>query len=566
MTKNTAQLVEELKENGEDIEWYPTTQEIINKVAVSIREDSTILDIGAGRGDVLRGISETAKRIDKRIGALFAIEQSPILCKQLPNDVAIIGTDFHRQTLIDKKVDVIFCNPPFRQFEEWAARIIREANCKRLFLVMPLRWYDSGEIGEALEARKVDTNILGEYTFDQGDRPARAVVNLVQIDIGKHDYNRNENNMQVDPFTLWFEETFAEQIADSKKWDPTEEIDLKAETEHAIAKGRNVIPVLEECYNREMSQLIKLYGHIAGLNEALLDTIGISKANICNSLKLKINNLKVNYWKELFDNLDSITDRLTTKSREKLLNRINEYTTVDFNAENAYAIVVWAIKNANLYLDKQLVDVFLEIATLDGCTPYKSNRHWHKDSWRFNQQTNNQAKRHGYSEGWYEKDQDFGGFKMDYRFVKSFWKLLHQEGDYESYNFEQYGGLHNIAGALLDDLITVACNLGYKRVNWIRSYKYTRGTEQPILATNTEGDVVELMRIRPYMNGNCHIKLNQDFLLRWNVEASRILGWVRTAEEAAEEMGEDLSEVKAVFNSHFRLEFGGVKLLEGSYE
>ena len=53
----------------------------------------------------------------------------------LPIYVVIIGSDFHEQTLIDKKVDLIFCNPPYSEFELWTKQIIdwKSCNSHKLF-------------------------------------------------------------------------------------------------------------------------------------------------------------------------------------------------------------------------------------------------------------------------------------------------------------------------------------------------------------------------------------------------------------------------------------------------
>src|SRR5262245_27241829 len=85
MTKSVPALVAQLKDNGEDHEWYPTTNEIITGLCVHIglmevdahgrRERGTtytsVLDIGAGNGKVLTAIKERCGFSD-----LFAIEKA----------------------------------------------------------------------------------------------------------------------------------------------------------------------------------------------------------------------------------------------------------------------------------------------------------------------------------------------------------------------------------------------------------------------------------------------------------------------------------------------------------
>ena len=94
-------IINILKENNQDFEFYPTTKEIIEVVKKDIEGEkaSSMLDIGAGDGRVLESMPIYKK---------YAIEKSKILIEQLNKDIFIIGTDFNQQTLIDKKVDVIF--------------------------------------------------------------------------------------------------------------------------------------------------------------------------------------------------------------------------------------------------------------------------------------------------------------------------------------------------------------------------------------------------------------------------------------------------------------------------
>ncbi|WP_171394534.1 hypothetical protein, partial [Vibrio mediterranei] len=50
------------------------------------------------------------------------------------------------------------------------------------------------------------------------------------------------------------------------------------------------------------------------------------------------------------------------------------------------------------------------------------------------------------------------------------------------------------------------------------------------------GQVVDLVHIRFYLNGNRHIKFNQQAMLRINCTASRLLGWVRSKTEFEQEI------------------------------
>jgi tRNA1(Val) A37 N6-methylase TrmN6 len=77
-----------------------------------------VLDVGCGDGGFFRkydiwskSVVETTVR--RHIQNRFGIERSLTLAARLPEDVFLLGTDFYAQTLIDKKVDCIFSNPPY---------------------------------------------------------------------------------------------------------------------------------------------------------------------------------------------------------------------------------------------------------------------------------------------------------------------------------------------------------------------------------------------------------------------------------------------------------------------
>ena len=122
-----------VRQAGEDFEWYPTTNEILAAMTRDLafeiddrhwrsRTPTSFLDIGAGNGKVLRAVARL-----ERIGALHAIEKSSTLLQSLPDNVFILGVDFWNTSLFDKEVGFIFSNPPYSRFEEWSAKILREA-------------------------------------------------------------------------------------------------------------------------------------------------------------------------------------------------------------------------------------------------------------------------------------------------------------------------------------------------------------------------------------------------------------------------------------------------------
>lgn len=112
-------------------------------------ETNSILDIGCGNGGFFEKLDKTdffksdsygQKNFNSKLHkhyTKYGIEKSMILAEQLPDSVILLGSDFNTNTLIDKKVDCIFCNPPYSEYELWAEKIILEGNAEKIVLVIP---------------------------------------------------------------------------------------------------------------------------------------------------------------------------------------------------------------------------------------------------------------------------------------------------------------------------------------------------------------------------------------------------------------------------------------------
>lgn len=153
-------LISEVAGGPQDFEWFPTTTEIIQTIKNDMdsvenfcrdREPS-VLDCGAGDGRVLMALTK---------GKKYAIEKSEPLLNALDRSIYVVGCDFHANTLIDKRVDVLTCNPPYREYIQWSTKIIREANAGLIYLVIPQRWKDSLERKGALKAREAQAVVIG---------------------------------------------------------------------------------------------------------------------------------------------------------------------------------------------------------------------------------------------------------------------------------------------------------------------------------------------------------------------------------------------------------------------
>lgn len=524
-------LILELKENGQDFEFYPTTKEIVKAIWEHRRGEYTtksladVLDIGCGTCNFRRWIEELNKALEKNhgdyidrdkcvnISTYYVMEKSRILLDRLDKDVICLGTDFHQSTLIDKPVDTIFCNPPYSEFEDWTARIITESVCKSIYLVIPQRWKDSEKIKLALKRirhwKNEDSDdevikVLGSFDFLDAERAARAKVDVLFI-------NKEYTNKD-DAFDHFFDEVFKMKDEKTHKYDFEETAAKSERLKTELLSGKNKVEILCNGYDEAQKTLFEHFQLICSLDAEILNTIGIKKENVKEALKKQFEGLKNLYWKAAFDCLDEITSRLTSQSREKLLNRFTLVKKVDFTASNIYALIIWVIKNANGYYKDQMIDFFKALSAPENIKNYKSNQNvFERDRWGYNRK---------------EHDR----YTLDYRIVCTEYAL---PGD-RACSWQK--SVENTFKVKISDVCTVANNLGFKTGDIDLPPEYGKMGEVRM------ADGTLLFTFRPYQNGNVHIKFNKEFIKALNVEVSRELGWIHRKEDIAKEFTEEMAE------------------------
>lgn len=536
-------LIKALKENNEDFEFYPTTKEILSVVFKDIKERHfSLLDIGVGNGSVFNILEDMiqcdSKGIPKMTITKYAFEKSQILINSMAEDIFILGTDFHQQTLIDKQVDVIFCNPPYTEYVQWAKRIIKEANSKFIYLVIPSRWTENQEILEALKLRAEDQKdfykILGSFDFLNAERQARCKVDIVKIRLASDDYR---NTLISDPFDIWFNETFKINAEKTEPSDYSEKQGAKEKIKE-LTKGYNLIERLAELYLKDMEKLKVTYKQIEKLDPDILGEFKINVDGIKSGLKLKIKGLKNFYWEELFDNLDKITEKLTSKSRRSMLETLRKHTTIDFSVSNAYAIVIWTIKNANKYIDQQLCDVYKGITEPKNVINYKSNKKMVEDGWRFSRS-------------------DHTHYTLDYRIVCEKYNCFSPK-TYGAYEYPN--GISRDIHDFLNDICTIGLNLGFNVIDKAHNFEWSPGKEKDFRYYINDKPQT-FMSVRAYKKGTVHIKFNQEFMKKFNIEAARLNRWVKSPHQMAEETDLPVEEIINNYGKNLKIGKSSIKLL-----
>ena len=525
-------IVATLKKAEQDFEWYPTTSQMIAAVKSGIpAESDSIMDIGAGDGRVLTSFRERCE-----YAKLYAIEKAMPLIQLQPDYIIPVGTEFYEQNLSALPVEYIFCNPPYSDFEGWASKIIVEGYAKSAFLVMPRRWQESKIIKKALDDRSATTEVIYTGDFEQAERKARAKIEIVRVNFPtKGRYSRLWADNVKDPFDVWFDNNI-------DTFDKAQEFKESVSGDELARKHRNSnIREMVESYLADYQRLEQNYRKIFTLDYAILKELGINKNAVREGLKKKMSGLKVKYWALLFDRLDAITSRLTTKSRKNLLDKLTANNSVDFTENNAYAVVIWAVKNANRYLDDQLVDLFHELATFDGVYNYKSNtKTWQKTGWRYN-------------------GEEHTHYALDYRIVVSKRKAIKDE---QWNSWEYPGNLHKSCHALIADIRAVLSNLGFS-THSTGSYnrEWQRATWEDFYRSGSEDT---LFQIKAFNNGNVHLRFMPDAIKSLNVQVGRVLKWINTEQEVVDELGYTPAEAEKYFNINQKLLVSSVKLLADS--
>ena len=518
-------LIEELKENNQDFEFYPTTKEMIKCIYNDMESGyNNILDIGCGTCNFKKFFEEFEREKGKldeygryaKLGKYYVIEKSRILLDKLDKDTIVLGTDFRTTLLIDKKVETIFCNPPYSEFEEWTKEIILNGNCNVAYLVIPQRWKEDILIQKAIETADVEASVLGSFDFLNAERAARAKVDVVKIDkreIYKDSYyKRSLDDFNKAAFDRWFDETF--KMRDSSKdnkreWDIEREETEKIKNQ-LVSTEQSKAKLLVDLYNAEQEELFNHFKAISSLDIEVLNTIGVKKEAVQEAIKQKVKSLKVKYWKIAFEELEEITSRLTSTTREDMLKKFAELLTVDFTIENIYPLILWVIKNANEYYDNQLIEFFKTLSSVENAKPYKSNHRIGTDNWRFADENSHYA--------------------LDYRIICDRFSFG------SSYSWEPEINPRQ-AKQIIEDILTIANNLGFATngINIPDSF----GEKCNIFLKDSKEIFMEY---KTYKNRNTHIKFNKEFMKAMNVEVSRLLGWIKSAEDIKKEFPEELAK------------------------
>lgn len=553
-------IVKELKQNNEDFEWYPTKQNMIEVIIQDIqslnsktiqKQAKSILEIGAGDCRVVNEISKHCGIQD-----ISVIEKAQTFIAKMPLNIKLIGTDFYSTDLSDKPVNIIFSNPPYSDYANWFATIVEHAFCSLAYLIVPERWVNNESIKSALKKRNVDAQVIFSDDFLDGERQARAKVDIVRLNFtqyGRNDQSSSRFNTgeyfgyrDSDPFDYLFSETFGD-LEQNFTTDKLQETEEKWNTKIVALKNRtgevNIEALVDE-YEQESEHLYSNYRSILSLDASLIHQLGLDLEKIKVNLRGHIHGLKHKYWETFFNVYEVIYQYCTAETLDILKRKLSQQTSIEFNKENIYAMTTLILRYAEMCKEKQLINWFYRLSESDNVKLYKSNQRVFKDEdWRYIRRNNENGN---------NLDNKPSHYQLDYRIVTRY--LGRIDGWFNQKEVANH----------LNDLTVIARTLRMNAENQVTlsdTEKMQYGQRYPLYFTDQSGEKQVLAEVKFFKNGNAHLFLNQDFTLRLNVEVGRLLGWVKTKEQASEEMGYPLEEVEKSFGASQNLLMTANKLL-----
>jgi hypothetical protein len=369
------------------------------------------------------------------------------------------------------------------------------------------------------ELKRYESTIVGEFDFSRAsaaDREARGKVNLVRVN-ARWNKEKSEKYSFQETVEHTFERWVREYIADFG----AEKNYIEEERKEALALKKAPIDQLVSNYETDKQNLGGAFRAIGRLDPAIIKLMGQDKASMLEIIMKAIEGLKSKYWRAAFDKLEPVNKRMTRKTRDRIFGEIEEFKTLDFNADNIYSTVIWIINNCNIGILNQIGEVFDEMTSKEYIEGYKSNRHWTKSDWR-----------HTATDWKYEKLPPRWKLGLDYRIVIStYWR-----------SYDRY--------SIVDDFIIICKNLGFPIAANCHPDYSLHSTEQKFYTE--DGELAFTMR---YYTGNknAHLKINKKLLMKFNVEVAKIRKWMSDPDDVVEEFNVSKEEAVRLWNTGLSL-------------
>lgn len=532
-------LIAKLKEQGQDYEFYPTHARHIELMlndyldnASRGRKPLKMLELGAGDCRVSLAFKE---RITDLQACQF-VEKSFVHIDNmsLSDELTLVGTDFWQTDLNSLPSDIIFCNPPYSEFEAWTTTILQSAIFNTLYLIIPKRWENSQTIADTIKQRALSVHLVAEEDFLDADRKARANVHILRIVAQGDLIDKSSPHASYHSTQSGKSATYCTGL--SHRCDPLISVfanlqDEKPQSARDKEQGyrrqaqesfdNRDLAKLIESYNAELAEIRQDIDLLASASPRLIHFLNADVSTIVGLLRDNLRGLKNSYWHTFFNSYEPITSRLTQKQRERFnQNFLKSQSHLDFTFANCYAVTLLAIKYAGERTDDQIKDLYYTLLSPENIQNYKSNQKVY----------DGEAFRYRHSD-------TISHVRLEYRVISPCRVTSGYSFDDPKRFFDEKPYLSNPHYLdFIADYVAIARTVGACGTKYDIKTKDDKvpafGTVFYIMANEAV-----LFEVRFYQKGTAHIRFSQDFALRLNVALGRVMGWVRSAQDVQDEFG-----------------------------
>lgn len=522
-----------------------TTDEMIEAISKDIAKSAgfislnSIIDVGAGDGSTLKSKyfddNDTYVKLRRKSG----IEKSVEHVSSWNNTINFVGGDFFENSLHDIDAEVLFCHPPHSNYEAWAVKVINESYAVVNYLVLPEQWQASEAITRALADRSYSATIIlakNSSDEDSGKVDVIRVIKSLRLD--------RDEMMKSVPLNSRYEEDLIEKgtyiftCNHIKENDPVDDqfitllpnlatveektfftSDNQSDSADSIFKNSADLADMVGLYNKDKAKVIASYKALNDIDLGLFKELDIDIDTLKEKYKQSLCAVRRLYWNAFIKSYDPVTSRLTSDYADLITKEALSKTTIEFTASNALIVTNIIIKRASAYSDQQADHLFQELSNDVNAKPYRSNTD--KPSFERNRYFRDRKLQPNYSLG--------------FQTIKD--SMFNVSANYSN---DLICGIS--ANKVIDNISIIAKLIGMHGVvesTIADNNRVNRGIPYGQLITanlKKDGKSADLLTIKFYKNGNQHLSLAKEFILRLNIYICKLHGWIEDASEAFIEM------------------------------
>lgn len=549
--KTVNSLVRELQQNGQDYEYYPTPLRLAGVIASHMQGKSifeeeldymylkerrtSILDICAGDGRFLKEIKEQFMELNHRFPrntvSLKALEKSKILRDLWSNDIIPSGSDIH--LIKSPSAPVIFCNPPFSEYETIVSKILNESTYKSLYLLLPIGWRKNERINAIIKGKCLYPETIEKFDFKaESARPLRHKTTCELFYIKGKAYNKS------------FEETKKGQVLENII-DHFSEVSEQKDVNSSMPTAYTLTDIVT-IHEESKSGLFKTFEGLARNNyKGASEIAGKSaKSWLHETMQNAYLELENNSWNLVLSKLSPLNGIIHKTTRELLVDDIKAST--DFAEEPIQFYVKWLISNYQKIVDDQFISSYYLLMNPANSSRYKNNQQiFDKGNWSYNQKGKYKSflikkiitpirNTTCYGKG-------IVGYEAELVLGEVLMGLLSGAGYTMLPTFFDYDHMLKHSEAVVrqslkkgnEDIVNKeTSHILQDYYDQIDNEGIAYGKAHPVIGVDKHKNAKVLMYVYVYKSNTIHFKLEREFALVINLKFGKLKGWINNQQDA----------------------------------